>query len=105
RVLGLHSRRHLLSFHGLYTSVYRATSIYVHGSLNALDGTYVDFEAPWPTTRASQEDQIIIYALGAPVLGIALIVAGQHFDWIDQTQVRRFVDRASAETTRRRERN
>jgi hypothetical protein len=63
RVLGLHSRRHLLSFHGLYTSVYRATSIYVHGSLNALDGTYVDLNGPWPTTSASREDRIVVYAL------------------------------------------
>lgn len=105
RVLGLHSRRHALSFHGLYTSVYRATSIYVHGSLNALDGIYVDLEGPWPTARASAEDRMVVYALGAPVLGMTLIVAGQHFDWIDQAAVRRFVDRASAETTRRRERN
>lgn len=105
RVLGLHSRRHLLSFHSLYTSVYRATSVYVHGSLNALDGTYVDLDAPWPTAHVSGEDRIVVYALGAPVLGITLVVAGQHFEWIDQTQVRRFVDRATAETTRRRERN
>ena len=104
-VLGLHSRRHLLSFHGLYTSVYRATSIYVHGSLNALDGTYVDLSGPWPRTHASREDRIVVYALGAPVLGITLVVAGQHFDWIHQPQVRRFVDRATAETARRRERN
>jgi hypothetical protein len=49
-------------------------------------------------------DRIVVYALGAPVLGIIVVVAGQHFEWIDQTQVRRFVDRATAETTRRRER-
>ena len=41
----------------------------------------------------------------SPVLGITLVVAGQRFDWIDQPLVRRFVDRATAETTRRRERN
>jgi hypothetical protein len=105
RVLGLHSRRHPLSFHGLYTSVYRATSVYVHGSLNALDGTYVDLDGPWPTAHVSGEDRIVVYALGAPVLGITLVVAGQHFEWIDQALVRRFVDRATAETSRRRERN
>jgi hypothetical protein len=47
---------------------------------------------------------MVVYALGAPVLGIALIVVGQRYPWIDQDRVRRFVDRASAETIRRRER-
>lgn len=103
RVLGLHQRGEALSFHGLYVLAYRLTSLAVHGSVTALE-SYVDLEAPWPTAYRSENDDMIFYALGAPVLGIALIVAAQDRPWIDQVGVRRFVDRASAETTRRRER-
>jgi hypothetical protein len=104
KVLGLHQRGHALSFHGLYVTVYRATSLAVHGSVNSLE-PYFDLEGPWPVAHASVRDEMIIYALGAPLLGIALIVAGQDRPWIDEARVRRFVDRASAETTRRRERS
>lgn len=92
----------MLSFEGLYQTIYRTTSHSVHGSLNSLEG-YVDLEGPWPVARRSEERLMVVYALGAPVLGIALMVAGQRFPWIDQDRVRRFVDRASAETIRRRE--
>lgn len=92
----------MLSFEGLYQTIYRTTSHSVHGSLNSLEG-YVDLEGPWPVARRSDERLMVVYALGAPVLGIALMVAGQRFPWIDQDRVRRLVDRASAETIRRRE--
>ncbi len=65
---------------------------------------YVDLEAPRPIAHRSENDDMVIYALGAPLLGIALIVAAQDRPWIDQDRVRRFVDRADAETTGRRER-
>jgi hypothetical protein len=103
KVLGLHQSGHELSFHGLYDTVYRMTSSAVHSSLNTLE-PYFDFETPWPTTRRSEREEMIVYALGAPVVGIALTVVGQQHSWVDQDAVRRFVDRASAETTRRRER-
>ena len=93
----------MLSFEGLYQTIYRTTSHSVHGSLNSLEG-YVDLEGPWPVAGRSEERLVVVSALGAPVLGIALMVAGQRFPWIDQDRVRRFVDRASAETIRRRER-
>jgi len=75
KVLGLHRRGHELSFHGLYVSAYRATSLAVHGSINSLE-PYFDLDGPWPVAHASVRDEMIIYALGAPLLGIALVVAG-----------------------------
>jgi len=103
RIDGLYPKDHPLSFHGLYQIVYRTTSASVHGSLDALN-SYLEPSPPPPTVHLSDQDRMIDYVLGAPILGIALTVAGNVVDWIDDDQVRRFVDRASAETTRRRER-
>jgi hypothetical protein len=103
KIDGLYPRDHPLSFHGLYQLVYRTTSASVHGSLEALH-SYVTPSPPPPTVHFSNQDRMIDYVLGAPIFGIALTIAGEVVDWIDTEQVRRFVNRASAETTRRRER-
>jgi hypothetical protein len=45
----------------------------------------------------------VYYSFAAPLLGIALIIVLQRFHWLlDEARVRRFVDRATAETARRR---
>jgi hypothetical protein len=48
---------------------------------------------------------MIWYALAAPILAIAATIAAQEFSWLDETRIRRFNDRATAETIRRREGN
>lgn len=103
KIPGFYQRGHLLSFHGMYQGIYRTTSKVVHGSLNALE-PYFDLSGSWPTAHESTESLMLSYALGAPVLGMALVVAAEDFSWIDNGRVRRFVDRATAETTRRAER-
>lgn len=103
RIDGLYKTDHPLSFDGLYQIIYRSSSASVHGSLDPLR-SYLH-RASWPpTVHLSNEDRIMNYVLGAPVLGIALVVAAEVVDWVDAEPVRRFVDRASAETIRRRER-
>jgi hypothetical protein len=103
KVDGLYPVGHPLSFDGLYQIVYRKSSGSVHGSLDALL-PYLEVKRSPPVVHLSHEDRMIDYVLGAPILGIALVVAGTVVDWVDHDEVRRFVDRASAETIRRRER-
>jgi hypothetical protein len=103
RVDGLYAAGHPLSFDGLYQIVYRTTSASAHGSLDALN-SYMTPSPPPPTVHLSQQDRMIDYVLGAPIFGIALTIAGEVVDWIDTEQVRRFVNRASAQTMSRRER-
>jgi hypothetical protein len=102
-VRGFHPSEHSLSIGGLYQFVYRTSSGQVHGSVDALN-SYVDVSSSPPMIHVSNEDRMIEYVLGAPLLGMALVVAGEVVDWIDVQRVRRFVDRASGETIRRRER-
>jgi hypothetical protein len=104
RVAGFHSAGDLLSIRGLYLTAYRVTSRSVHASVQALD-SYMIAEPEPPTVSEAREGKILTYsALAAPLLGMALIIGAKRFDWIDESRVRNFVDRATAETTRRRER-
>lgn len=104
RVRGLHPDEHVLSLHGLYQIVYRSHSASVHGSLDALDSFVVPDSDP-PMIRLSNRDRMIDYVLGAPILGITLVIAAEVVEWIDVERARRFVNRASGETIRRRERS
>jgi hypothetical protein len=49
------------------------------------------------------ETSMLPYSLAAPLLGMALVIASDRFRWIDEKQVRRFVNRATAEVARHRE--
>jgi hypothetical protein len=107
RISGLHEAGGLLSFHGLYQSVYRVGSRQTHGTFAALD-PYVQ---GWPrrrqvaaiTVRESTEDDMLVYSLAAPLLGIALLVAARSFAWLDEAEIQRFINRATAEVARQRQ--
>lgn len=102
KIRGLQSRGHFLSFHGMYQGVYRVGSRPAHGSIAALEayarqsGSRIVVEVP------VRQPAMLRYSLAAPLLGMALVVASEQFRWIDETRVRRFVDRATAATARRR---
>jgi hypothetical protein len=99
---GLQLPKHVFSFHGLYQSVYRVGSNRTHGSMASLE-TYMMAES-YPSSVAQREPgSMFLYSLAAPLLGIALTIGARHFRWIDEVRVRRFVDRATAETARRRQ--
>ena len=99
---GLQIPKDVFSFHGLYQSVYRVGSNRTHGSMTALEA-YVTAD-PYPSYVAQGEPSSMFrYSLAAPLLGIALSIGARHFRWIDEVRVRRFVDRATAETARRRQ--
>ena len=104
RVSGLHPSGHLLSFHGIYQLIYRVGSRTTHASIEAL-APYVQLRtAPRRVGPASPSDEgMIWYALAAPILSMAATIAAQEFPWLDETRIRRFNDRATAETSRRRE--
>jgi hypothetical protein len=103
RIPGFWTAGRLLSLHGLYQVIYRSGSRPAHGSIDAVS-PYVRFAPPYPSiVGAPSEDTMLWYSLAAPVLGMALIIASQRFRWLDEGQIRRFVDRATAETARRRE--
>jgi hypothetical protein len=101
QVRGLYASGHLFSFHGLYQSIYRIGSRPAHATLESLE-PYVR-RAPYPPTVAERKDDSMLwYSLAAPLLGLGLVIASHRFRWLDETRVRRFVDRATAETIRRR---
>jgi hypothetical protein len=107
RVPGLHEAGGLLSFHGLYQGIYRVGSRQTHGTFAALD-PYVQ---GWPprrqgatiTVRESTEHNMLVYSLAAPLLGIPLLIAARGFAWLDETEIQRFINRATAEVARQRE--
>jgi hypothetical protein len=107
RVSGLHEAGGLLSFHGLYQSVYRVGSRQTHGTLAALD-PYVQGlprrrQGATITVRESPEHNMLVYSLAAPLLGIALLVAARSFAWLDEPEIQRFINRATAEVARQRQ--
>jgi len=104
RVSGLHPPGDLMSFHGMYQLLYRVGSRTTHASIEAL-APYVRLRAaPRRVGPAQPSDEgMIWYALAAPILAIAATVAAQEFSWVDERRIRRFNDRATAETIRRRE--
>lgn len=102
RVRGFQPTGHLLSMHGLYQSIYRLGSRPAHGAFDSLE-PYLR-RTPYPPRVAERvHDTMLWYSLAAPLLGLALVVAAERFDWIDTTHAIRFIDRATAETVRRRE--
>jgi len=104
RVRGLQRAGHLLSFHGLYQAIYRSASRPAHGALDAL-APYIRFAPPYPSVvAAAREDTMLNYSLAAPIFGMMLVIVSGRFPWIDEARVRRFIDRATAETERRRAR-
>ena len=106
RISGLHEAGGLLTFHGLYQGVFRLGSRQTHGTFAALD-RYVQ---GWPrkrqgatiTVRESTEHTMLVYSLAAPVLGIGLLIAARSFAWLGETEIQRFVNRATAEVARQR---
>jgi|SRR5271154_1430313 len=105
RIAGVQPAGHLLSFHGLYQGIYRTGSRPTHGAFAALD-SYVQL-AQRQNRAASvvvetTQHTMLTYSLAAPLLGIALFIAGRAFPWLDDAKVTHFVDRATAETARRR---
>jgi len=99
---GLQIPKHFFSFHGLYQSVYRVGSNRTHGSMTALEAYVMADQYP-ASVAQGKPGSMLSYSLGAPLLGIALSIGVRHFRWIDETKVHRFVDRATAETVRRRQ--
>jgi hypothetical protein len=101
RVHGMHGPGHWFSFHGLYLGIYRSGSRPAHGSILALE-PYVRKGETRYTVVPRPTEKRVYYSFAAPLLGIALIVVLQRVHWLfDQARVRRFVDRATAETARR----
>jgi Family of unknown function (DUF5677) len=94
RIRGLHPKGHLLSFRGLYLPAYRTASRSAHGSLMALD-PYLSEEANRRVVTRAQSGPRIIWALVAPLFGMALVIASYWEKWIDEDQVRMLVDRAT----------
>lgn len=101
RVPGLQPAGHLLSFHGLYQSIYRLGSRSAHGAIDALD-PYVRITPRRTIVAVPRQDAMLTYSLPAPLLGIALMIGAQQFPWIDEATARRFMDRATAEVARQR---
>lgn len=107
KVHSLHQAGGLLSFHGLYQAVYRVGSRPTHGAFAALD-PYVQVRAyrrpvGSATVTEATEHAMIVYSLAAPLLGIALLIAERRFAWLDESAIQRFVNRATADTARRRQ--
>jgi len=102
RLAGLQAPKHVFSFHGLYQSVYRVGSNRTHGSMTALE-VYVTADPYPPSVAERNPGSMLSYSLAAPLLGMALSIAARQFRWIDDVRVRRFVDRATAETVRHRQ--
>jgi Family of unknown function (DUF5677) len=94
RVPGLHSSDHLLGFRGLYLGVYRLGSESVHGSMAALE-PYVTHEKRRHIVHAAPPGPRLTWALIGPLFGIALMIAAQQVNWIDEEMVRTLVDRAT----------
>jgi hypothetical protein len=103
KIRGLHPPGHFLSFHGLYQGVYRVGSRPTHGSIAALEPYVRLSENRLVVQVPLRQPAMLPYSLAAPLLGMALVIASQRFRWVDETRVRRFVDRAIAETARRRD--
>lgn len=93
RVRGLHPHGHPLSFRGLYMVVYRVGSRSVHSSLHALE-PYLTQDGSRFVVDDARPGSRLIWAMIGPLFGIALMIAAQQVNWIDEDQVRELMDRA-----------
>jgi hypothetical protein len=94
RVPGQHPSSNLLSLRGLYVSVYRIGSQSVHSSMSALD-PYVRHDGTRYVINAAGPGPRVTWAMIAPLFGIALMIAAQQVNSIDEVKVRDVVDRAT----------
>jgi hypothetical protein len=95
RVHGLHGPGHLLSFRGLYNSIYRLGSQSTHASIASL-GPYVTQTANrFVVAPPVQGDATLPYALVSPLLAMALTVLATEVKWIDGEKIREINDRAT----------
>lgn len=96
RVSGLHASDHLLGFRGLYLGVYRIGSQPTHGSMAALELYFKKERSRYVVQRAAPGPELTWY-LVAPLFGIALMIAAQQVNWIDEARVRELVDQATGD--------
>ena len=94
RLAGLHPSTHLLGFRGLYVSVYRLGSQAAHGWMQALD-PYVHVDGNRHVVNRARPGPRITWGLIPPLFGIAMIIAAQQVNWIDEPTVRDIVDRGT----------
>jgi hypothetical protein len=94
QISGLHPPNHPLSLRGIYMLAYRAASRPAHGSMVALDA-YVTEKNNRRVVHRAEPGSRLTWALVAPLFGIALTIAAQHLDWIDEGAVRALVGRAT----------
>ena len=92
RIDGLHPSTHLLGFRGLYVGVYRLGSQAAHASMQALD-PYVQADGNRRVVNHPRPGPRITWGLIPPLLGIAMIIAAEQVNWIDEAIVRDLVDR------------
>ena len=95
RIRGFHERGHLLSLRGLYLPAYRSASRSVHSSLGGNLDLYTRDGANRKVLNVSSDDDRLVWALFAPLFGIALVIAAQDASWIDEDRVRELIDRAT----------
>lgn len=103
RVAGLHPSGDPLGFRGLYLPAYRVASRATHSSMMALE-PYLSREPNRLVIDDAEPGPRIMWALIGPLFGIALTIAAQHVNWIDEVTVREIVDRATWPGTRDRTR-
>jgi hypothetical protein len=93
-ISGLHPPRDLLSFRGLYLPAFRVPSQSVHASTAGLD-SYISLERNRYVIDRARPGDRIMWALVCPLFGMALMIAAQHVNWIDETTVRAIIDRGT----------
>ena len=94
RIAGLHPHRHPLGFAGLYLLCFRVAGRSVHPTMNALHPYITEKPTRHAVHRATGGDRLM-WALFAPLFGIALMIAAQEATWIDEAKVRELVDQAT----------
>lgn len=94
RVRGLHAPGHPLSLRGLYVMCFRRASRSVHSALGGLDAYMTERQNRKVIARATS-DTHLIWALFAPLFGIALMIAAEDRRWIEPDQVRALIDQAT----------
>jgi hypothetical protein len=94
RIEGLHPPRHMLSFRGLYPVAFRVPSRAVHGAVGAL-GVYITDRGNRRVVHLARREGRLMWALVGPLFGMGLTIAAQDAWWIDESEVRALVDRAT----------